>query len=477
MKTTRCLLSSGVLLWTLLGGGLAGAQTAEDYSLVRIKKFPFAMQCYTYRRYTFMEAIEKTRALGIKYLQAYPGQALSPQEKNVKLDHNLSPNQIERVKKAVADAGLEVVSYGVVDMGRTEASMRQVFDFARRLGIRTIVTEPQDGDYPILEPLVKEYGIRIAVHNHPEPNKYAKPETVLERVKNRDERIGSCADTGHWMRGGLRPVDCLKLLSGRIIDVHIKDRSDFGTAKGVDDVAFGQGKANIHDILAELTLQDYGGCLTIEFENESEVLTPEPTLRKGIDYVKGITYYENYDRILRRANWQYSKHGWNHYGPGYFELDEKTGVLRSQGGMGLLWYSAKKYKDFVLELDYKCAQDNTNSGVFVRVPDVPSSDDYIYHSFEVQISDVGDSLHKTGAIYDAEPATRDAWKPAGQWNHMKITCRGKHIDVEINGVPTVSWDMEPRGKVKDFSLEGYVGLQNHDSIAPVFFRDVYIKEI
>jgi sugar phosphate isomerase/epimerase len=473
---TRWLLISALALWTSLGG-LAAAQNAEDYSQVRIKKFPIAMQCWTYRRYTFMEAVEKTKALGLKYLQAYPGQPLSPQEKNVKFDHNLTPGQIEKVKKAVADAGLEVVAYGVVDIGRTEASMRQVFDFARRMGIRTIVTEPQDGDFPILEPLVKEYNINIAIHNHPEPAKYAKPATVLERIKNLDDRIGACADTGHWMRGGLRPVDCLKMLTGRITDVHIKDRSDFGTGKGVDDVAFGSGKANIHDILAELTLQDYAGYLTIEFENEAEVLTPEPTLRKGLDYIKSITYYEDYDQILRRSNGRYAKHGWNHYGPGHFELDEKTGVLKSQGGMGLLWYSVKKYRDFVLELDYKCAQNNTNSGVFVRVPGVPSSDDYIYHSFEVQIDDAGEGIHKTGAIYDAQAPARDAAKPAGQWNHMKITCRGGHIDVDINGTNVINWNMEPRGKVKDFSPEGYIGLQNHDSLAPVYFKDIFIKEL
>ncbi len=473
---TRWLLISGLALWTSLGGW-AAARTSEDYSQVRIKKFPVAMQFWTYRRYTFVEAVEKTRALGLKYLQAFPGQPFSPQEKDLKVDHNLTPDQVEKVKKAVAGAGLEVVGYGVVDMGRTEASMRQVFEFARRLGIKTIETEPQDEDFPILDRLVKEYGIRIAIHNHPEPSKYAKPQTVLDHIKGVEERIGACADTGHWMRGGLRPVDCLKMLSGRIYDVHIKDRSDFGTAKGVDDVAFGSGKANIHDILAELTLQDYGGWLTIEFENEAEVMTPEPTLRKGLDYIKSITYYEDYDQILRRSDWRYSKHGWNHYGPGYFDLDERTGVLKSQGGMGLLWYAAKKYRDFVLELDYQCAQVNTNSGVFVRVPEVPASDDYIYHSFEVQISDEGKDIHKTGAIYDAEAPSRDASNPAGEWNHMKITCQGKNIKVEINGVSVIDWNMEPRGKVKDFSLEGYLGLQNHDSIAPVYFRDVFIKVI
>ncbi len=473
---TRWLLISGVALWTSLGG-LPAAAKGEDYSRVRIKKFPIAMQCYTYRKYTFLEAVEKTKSLGIKYLQAYPGQPFSPQEKDLKVDHNLTPAQVEKVKKAAADAGLEVVSYGVVDMGRTEASMRLVFDFARRLGVRTIETEPKDEDYPILEPLVKEYDIKIAIHNHPEPSKYAKPETVLEHIKNLDERIGAGADTGHWMRGGLRPVDCLRLLKGRMTDVHIKDRSDFGTAKGVDDVAFGQGQANIRDILAELTLQDYAGMLTIEFENEAEVLTPEPTLRKGLDYIKSITYYEGYDQILSRPDGRYSKHGWNHYGPGYFDLDEKTGVLNSQGGMGLLWYSAKKYRDFVLELDYRCAQLQTNSGVFVRVPQVPTSNDYIFHSFEVQISDEGQGIHRTGAIYDAQAPSGDAARPTGEWNHLKVTCRGRNIQVEINGIPLVDWKMEPRGKIKDFSLEGYIGLQNHDSIAPVYFKDVFIKEL
>lgn len=470
------LIIPGLALWTSLGGS-AAAQTPQDYGQVRIKKFPVAMQCYTYRRYTFTEAVAKTKALGLKYLQAYPGQAFSPEQKDLKVGHTMTAEQVDALKRIAAEAGLEVVGYGVVDMGRTEASMRRVFEFAKSLGIRTIETEPQDADYPILEPLVKEYGIRIAVHNHPEPSKYAKPETALALIKDRDPRIGICADTGHWMRGGLRPVDCLRMFRGRITDVHIKDRSDFGTAKGVDDVAFGSGKANIHDILAELTLQDYGGWLTIEFENEAEVMAPEPTLRKGLDYIKGITYYQDYDQILRRSDWRYSKHGWNHYGPGYFDLDEATGVLKSQGGMGLLWYSVKKYRDFVLELDYQCAKPNTNSGVFVRVPEVPTSDDYIHHSFEVQISDVGEGIHRTGAVYDAQAAGRDAFKPAGEWNHMKITCRGRNIQVELNGIPVLDWNMEPRGKVKDFGSEGYIGLQNHDSVAPVFFRDVFIKEI
>ena len=454
-----------------------GTAVEDDLSQVRVKKFPVAMQCWTYRRYSFFEAVEKTKALGIKYLQAFSGQPLSAEDKAAVFSHLMTDPQIDLVRKKLAEAGMEVVGYGVVDIGRTEPEMRQAFEFARKMGIQVIATEPEDADFPVLDKLVMEYDIRIAVHNHAEPTKYAKPQTVVDRIKGLDDRIGACADPGHWMRGGIRPLDALSLLKGRTIDVHLKDRSDFGTDKKVDDVAIGEGKAGLRDMLAELTRQDYAGYLTIEYENEKEALTPEPATRKGLENIKALTYYEDYIGLLPRSNLRYSKHGWNHYGPGYFELDEKTGVLKSQGGMGLLWYSVKKWRDFVLDFEFKCAQKNTNSGIFFRIPELPTSDDYIYHSFELQIYDAGDGIHKTGAIYDAEAPIMDASKPTGEWNHMTITCQGKRVRIELNGVQVVDWVMEPRGKIKDFAAEGYIGLQNHDSISPVYFRNIFAKEI
>jgi hypothetical protein len=73
-------------------------------------------------------------------------------------------------------------------------------------------------------------------------------------------------------------------------------------------------------------------------------------------------------QILRSHDGRYSKHGWNHYGPGYFELDAEAGILKSHGGMGLFWYAAREYGDFVLELEFMSSDGATNSGVFVRVP-------------------------------------------------------------------------------------------------------------
>jgi sugar phosphate isomerase/epimerase len=447
-----------------------------NYKDVRIKKIPISMQCWTFRRFTFFDTLAKLKDLGIKYVQAFPGQALGAEFPDAKFDHNMTDELQAKVKDKLKETGVSLVAYGVVGIGRTEESMRPVFNFARKMGIRTIQTEPEDDDFTLLEKLVKEYNIQIAIHNHPPKTKYYLPETVYDHVKGWDERIGSGADNGHWMRGMNDPREAFKLLEGRILDVHLKDRSDYGVGAGVDDVAWGQGKANIRDLLAELTLQDYNGFLTIEYENEKEVANPIPAIQKSVEYVKSITYYEGYEQIFRKSGGRYEKYGWNHYGPGYFEVDPKTGVLKGQGGMGLLWYG-KKYKDFILECDFKCSTKETNSGIFIRVPEVPTSDAYIYHSFEIQVYDAGQGIHVTGAAYDVEAAKMNASLPTGEWNHFKIEFIGKHLKVELNGKLILDWDAKPGGKVKDYAFEGYIGLQNHDSVSPPYFRNIYVKEL
>jgi hypothetical protein len=186
---------------------------------------------------------------------------------------------------------------------------------------------------------------------------------------------------------------------------------------------------------------------------------------------------EGYEPILKSWNGRYSKHGWNHYGPGHFELDPETGVLTSDGGMGLFWYSVKEFENFVLDLEFKCADGFTNSGVFVRVPGIPTSDDYIYHAFEIQIDDSGEGIHQTGAAYDAEAPSHKASNPPGEWNHYRISFVGSRIRVEVNGEEVLNWEAEPRGKVEDLSPRGYIGLQNHDDRSPVYFRNIFVKEL
>ncbi|UCG86769.1 MAG: DUF1080 domain-containing protein [Gemmatimonadota bacterium] len=194
-------------------------------------------------------------------------------------------------------------------------------------------------------------------------------------------------------------------------------------------------------------------------------------------YQQGSVTKPGYEQILKSRDGRYSKHGWNHYGPGYFELNPETGVLTSHGGMGLFWYAAKEYGDFVLELEFRVADVHTNSGIFLRVPGVPSSNEYIFHSFEIQIDNSLEGSHYTGAVYDAEAPSEQAAREPGEWNQYKITFQGNHIEVELNGKKVIDWEAEPRGKIVDFAPRGYIGLQNHDDQSTVHFRNIYVKEL
>ena len=120
------------------------------------------------------------------------------------------------------------MNYGVCGLSKDEDASRKTFDFAKDMGIETIVSEPGPDAFDTSDKLCEEYRINVALHNHPKPSRYWNPDTVLEVCKGRSKRIGACADTGHWMRSGLNPVEQLKKLEGRIISFHFKDLNKFG---------------------------------------------------------------------------------------------------------------------------------------------------------------------------------------------------------------------------------------------------------
>ncbi|HUU28292.1 MAG TPA: DUF1080 domain-containing protein [archaeon] len=189
---------------------------------------------------------------------------------------------------------------------------------------------------------------------------------------------------------------------------------------------------------------------------------------------------QGYLELITKDNGgNYTKLGWNHCLDGYFTIDTNTGILTSHGGGGLLWYSLRKFRNFVLELDYMTEMETTNSGIFLRIPNLPSTEDFIHESFEIQILDStrGGMLHTTGAIYDAEPPKKTASYGPGKWNHFKITCQGLHFIVELNSVVVNDWIAEPRGKVFTHWPEGYIGVQNHEGGGSIKFRNIRIKEL
>jgi hypothetical protein len=155
--------------------------------------------------------------------------------------------------------------------------------------------------------------------------------------------------------------------------------------------------------------------------------------------------------------------GWRMAGPGGFDLVD--GVLESRGGMGLLWYAARSFEDFVLDVHWQVVREEDNSGVFVRFPD-PGDNPWIAvnEGYEIQIHDTAErAVHRTGAIYAFAAPTRPASNPPGTWNHFHIACTGQNYVVALNGAEVTRFTGGRR-------TEGFVGIQNHDADSVVRFR-------
>ena len=262
----------------------AGLQGGAD---CQIGGFYLGPQAYSFNRFTVFEAIEKAKEIGSSVIEFYPGQALSPEEKDVKFSHDSPPSVWAKVQKKLNECGVRVLAYGVVGLGNDEAANRKVFDFATVMNIPIINSEPEEGSFPLIEKLVQEYNIRVGIHNHPKradnPNyKYWDPEYVLSCVKDLDPRIGSCADTGHWIRSGVKPVEALKILQGRIVSMHLKDLNEF--APGAHDVPFGKGVADMDAILKEMRRQGVDGMISLEYEHNWDNNVPE--MKLCVDYVR-----------------------------------------------------------------------------------------------------------------------------------------------------------------------------------------------
>ncbi len=230
-------------------------------------------QAYSFNRFTFFEAIDKTASLGLDVIEAYPGQALSKDIPNVVFGDAMTPEVRKQVKAKLADAGVKLANYGVCGFSNNPEAGRTLFDFAKDMGVETITSEPSDDSFDLLDKLTEEYGINIAIHDHPKPSHYWNPDIVMAACKNHSKRIGACCDTGHWARSGLVPVECLKKLEGRIISFHFKDLNKFGGDS--HDVAWGTGVCDVPGMLTEVHRQGVKAVFAIEWEYNWENSVPD----------------------------------------------------------------------------------------------------------------------------------------------------------------------------------------------------------
>lgn len=260
MRLYSLAAAAAAIVLLALPGVAANAQLAKRNDRASEKLgLRLSLQCYTFRELTFFETVDVAAKMGIKYLEIYPGQRLKPDSQDV-ISKDMSDAEATEIKKKLADAGgLKLVAYGVDGVPTDEPGARKVYDWAKKMGIKVLVTETVPN--AVHDKLCTEYNIRFALHNHPQS---WPPDDVLNATKDRVKLIGSCSDTGHWMRRGLVPAEQLKKLQGRVEHLHFKDLNAF--SGDAHDVPWGTGQGDVKGMLTELKRQHYNGYMSIEYE-------------------------------------------------------------------------------------------------------------------------------------------------------------------------------------------------------------------
>ncbi|MGE5293962.1 MAG: sugar phosphate isomerase/epimerase family protein [Solirubrobacterales bacterium] len=261
----------------LASRGAAAQPQKVKLSSPHAEKIGWRFSCglYTLRDRSFYEAIEVIAGLGIQNVEPAFFLPLSKEQPDLKTSESLSPDQRKEMKKRMDDRGLKMASY-YAPLEADTTAFRKVFDFAKEMGVETLVAEPPAEVIEPLDKLCQEYKINLGIHNHSEAagSKYWRPENVLKVCEGRSKAIGACPDTGHYVRTGLDPSECLKKLDGRIITVHLKDVAEMGNTNA-RDVPLGEGKANYTQVLQTLYAMKFRGLATIEYEHLSPQLVDD----------------------------------------------------------------------------------------------------------------------------------------------------------------------------------------------------------
>ena len=206
---------------------------------------------YGFHKYPFFEAIDKTAELGLSYIGGLSFQKVS-KENPKNFDPELSDNELRQVRLKLDSAGVRMVTYYIHHIPGDEAGCRKVFEFGRKMGIETFISEPLPETLDTIEKFCDEYDINVAIHNHgPDSSPvYWRPEGILEVCRGRSSRLGACADLGYWMRSGIDPIKAVRTLGDRLITLQLHDLNEL-TAKG-HDVPWGSGVGKTEEFVKEI---------------------------------------------------------------------------------------------------------------------------------------------------------------------------------------------------------------------------------
>ena len=290
-----------VLLCLSVTLGRTYGQSASDWKL--------GVQLWTFMKFDFVTAISKVDSAGVKYVEAYSSQPLGGGMKG-NFGPDMTPEEKTQVKQLLRSKGITIVAMGVI-VPRTLDEWKKYFIFGKEFGLSYFTAEPIKTQWGGIDSLAGIYGIKVAIHDHPRPNVYWHPDSVLAAIAGHPN-IGACADLGHWARNGLDPVECLQKLEGHIIGVHLKDIVQFDNTHAADTVV-GSGVLRWAPIFQELKRQHFKGMLSIE--HESNWYNSVPDVIRTREFFNALVYGSSAADVRNEfiRSWAgYKKYAWGH---------------------------------------------------------------------------------------------------------------------------------------------------------------------
>jgi len=267
MKTSGGLAAASVFSTTLFRSKNSQAAVAKI-------DLPLGLASYSFRKFSLEETIDMVNKLGLTHLAL----------KSMHMPLDASEAATKVAAKKVHDAGLNLYGAGVIYM-KNEDQVHQAFDYAKAADLKVIIGVPQHELLPLVDKKVKEYDIKVAIHNHgPGDDLYPSPESIYDKVKEFDQRIGICMDIGHTKRIGIDPAESAIKYANRLHDVHIKDVS--AAQPEGETVEIGRGVIDIPGFLKALDKIKYDGVLSLEYEKDAE--SPMVGSAESVGYLKGI---------------------------------------------------------------------------------------------------------------------------------------------------------------------------------------------
>lgn len=237
--------------------------------------FKMGIASYTFRKFSLEQTIKALQRLDLHYI-------------SIK-DFHLALTSTTAERKAAIqkckEAGITPLSCGNITMQNDEKDIRRAFEYAKDCDLPTIVCSPHPDSMAILDKMVKEYDIKLAIHNHgPEDKRFPSPYDVYKAVEGFDKRIGLCIDVGHTARAKVNPAEAIVKCRDRLYDLHIKDINS--TEPNGATIEAGRGVIDLPSVLKSLHKIKYNHLVSLEFEGQAD--DPLPAVAESIGYIKGV---------------------------------------------------------------------------------------------------------------------------------------------------------------------------------------------